>query len=187
MNIIRALLLFFVVAVSSTAAAREVAANPKLAGAPMSTDSPGDGETEGSPNAGLRGALSAEGVYVESDAHGAEGEEGSFETGTPEFLQGSLDSGTTCGINKVPTGDECCTEKHCYSCCSTCCRAVTECSEVKTCIGLHRDYGCDRPLPPMRKAKGERCLRNGDCCSGNCRKNNDSTKIFGGISYGKCY
>ena len=96
MNIIRTLLLFFVVAVSSVSA-REVAANPEeLSGAPMSTDSPGDGETEGSPNAGLRGALSAEGVYVESDAHGAEGEEGSFETGTPEFLQGSLDSGTTC-------------------------------------------------------------------------------------------
>ena len=79
MNIIWTLLLFFVVAVSSTAA------NPELARASKLTDSPGDGKTEGSPNARLRGALSAEGVYVESDSFG-DGEESRFETGAPEFL-----------------------------------------------------------------------------------------------------
>ena len=59
MNIVWTLLLFFVVAVSSTAA------NPELARASKLTDSPRDRKTEGSPNALLR----AEGVYAESDSH----------------------------------------------------------------------------------------------------------------------
>ena len=53
----------------SSASAQEVAANPELARASKLTDSPRDRKTEGSPNALLRGAFSAEGVYAESDSH----------------------------------------------------------------------------------------------------------------------
>ena len=89
----------------------------------LETDNPGDSKTERSPNARLRGASSAEGVYVESDSHGGEGE-GRFETvnkcGT------KFTSGCKPGPAPTPTPPPCTADAStsCTSssqCCSDCC------------------------------------------------------------------
>ena len=58
-----------------------------------------------SPNARLRGTLTAVavGVPLESDSLGAGGEEGRFETGTPEFLSCVQDYNGAC-----ETDGDCC-------------------------------------------------------------------------------
>ena len=142
MNVVHALLLFFVAIAS--AAALEVAANP---------ESPGDGKTEGSPNARLRGALSAEGVYVESDSFG-DGEESRFETGAPEFLSCKA-IGSVCTYGGHHDYDS-----FSNQCCSG------------ECAYFGNDVLCCKPNRKL-------CLGNKDCCSGNCRK---SGGIFGKCS-----
>ena len=95
MKIIRTLLPFFVAFPS--AAAKEYAANPELASAPMSTDIPGDSKTANSPNARFRGALSAEGVHAESDLLLAEGTAGKcIVTGSTTKMGCSANEGACC-------------------------------------------------------------------------------------------
>ena len=157
MNVVHALLLFFV-AIASAAALVEVAANP---------ESPGDGKTEGSPNARLRGALSAEGVYVESDSFG-DGEESRFETGAPEFLSCKA-------IGSGCTNDEDCCSNHCD-------KDTMECSEKPPCRGDFEscDYNgqCCRGNCIVRGENVPRCLNCKlagvgcstplECCGGIC-------------------
>ena len=157
-NIHLALLLFFV-AVSS-AASRELAANPELSGAPKSAVFPGDGETERSPNALLRGALSAEGVYVESDSrYGAGGEEGRFETGAPEFWKTCKKDGEVCD-----KGGGCCGE----------CKCATRSILGGICL-TRRCYTAPTPPPtpkptraptpaPVCQGEGDRCYSTDECC-----------------------
>ena len=155
-NIHLALLLFFV-AVSS-AASRELAANPELSGAPKSAVFPGDGETERSPNALLRGALSAEGVYVESDSYyAAGGEEGRFETGAPEFLEEEA----SCKAD----GEDCDEDGEC--CNGDCkCFMLVEGGVCSNSLGDRLQYcysvgSC--------KALNTQCKNSSQCCSKYCK------------------
>ena len=100
MKIINQALLMLSVAFSF-AAAQEIAANP-------------DRKTDGSPNARLRGPLSAEGVLVETDSSEAGGEEGRFETGAPEFLEEArcIATGNNCNKDvKGVKGGGCCSNQ----------------------------------------------------------------------------
>lgn len=125
MKIMQVLLLLLFVAFSS-AAGQEVAPNP-------------DSKAEGSPNAHLRGALSAEGVpLLKSDSYRAGEEEGRFETGAPEFL--------SC-IGPSFFDEDCCSK----NCCTKMCRT--------TMSGAGRI--CDDCIE-----EGCRCREDANCCSG---------------------
>ena len=142
MNIVWTLLLFFVVAVSSTAA------NPELARASKLTDSPGDGKTEGSPkNALLRGSLSAEGVVLESDVQGAGGEGGRFGTVKCSRWTSGCKPAQCRYLGYSCTEDSDCCDNGCQG--NTCCvRMGYSCTQDSDCCdsGTAASVSCDDDL-----------------------------------------
>ena len=145
MNIILTLLLSLVVILS--AAAREAAANTEPSGASQATSVPGDGETERSPNALLRGSLSAEGVYVESDSfYGGGGEEGHFEAGAAEFWKTCKKDGLGC--------------TSAFQCCGGTCK----CSSDNKCLATNKKCYTPTPRPTSRPSRPPTCREEGDRC-----------------------